>query len=99
MKEALKQTIQDLLDIRKELNLSVEDKDLMDFAVRIINSGQIKSNPRPQPNQQTRGKPTEKQIAFLKKNEYNGDINNLSFDEAKALISGLIDSQRESKKW
>lgn len=45
--------------------------------------------------EQDRTKPTQKQLDYLKKEGYNGDLNILTREEAKQLISEHINSKRE----
>jgi hypothetical protein len=96
MKELLNQIVKDLLDIKNNNHLVIEDKDIMDFAVRILNSGSVKEK-KEASKYPTKSKPTEKQINFLKANDYNGDMDELTFEEAKVIISEFIKRQKRSE--
>jgi len=91
MKEKIKLILQDLLDIKKSLRLdNLSDDVIFDAAIRILNTSKM----NPEKKEEKKGKPTQKQLDFLIKNNYNGDIDSLSFEEAKQLISEFIGAKR-----
>lgn len=88
----LKQIIQDLKKLIEEEKLKIEDKDILDFAVRIRNTQ--KMNPEPVKNEDWKNEPaTEKQRWLLKKAKENGafdgDIENITKVEATTIIREL----------
>lgn len=102
--ENLKNIIRELIKIRKEEGLEhFEDNILFDAAVRIFNAQNIEHQKQYTPKYPTQkytkesygydNKPTEKQINFLKKSGYDGDISILTKLEAKQLISEYIEKR------
>jgi hypothetical protein len=84
--ENLKLILKECIEIRKELKLKVTDDLLWDTSVRIFNSQNFKE---PEKKDWKNDKVTEKQLAFLKKNGYNGN-DDMTKLEASILIDEVI---------
>ena len=88
----LRDIIKSLKILCKEENLEVQDNMLFDCAVRIFNSKGINSKEKPD-------EPiSDKQKAFLKKQEYEGDIDNLTKKQAHKIISEFFNEENKPKQ-
>lgn len=102
--EELREIIKQVKElVKEELNGDVEGNMILDVSSRIYNTNLIRSQKRPSEHTkspETRksysDKPTFKQTSFLKRiNKYR---DNLTFDEAKQIISDHIASQKQEIK-
>lgn len=95
--------INNLKEIIKLTNLKVDDKTIFEQAVKMYLSKKINESkkeniiemkkPLPNPLKMLGlERPTDKQIAFLKKNKYNGKLPETK-EQAKKLISKYIEEQ------
>lgn len=93
MKEELTRICKDLKEVREDCKLSnLDDNTLFDCAVRILNSSRVEQNKKEQGEER---KPTEKQLNFLKKNGYTGDMSKLNFHDASQLISEFLEGLKQ----
>jgi hypothetical protein len=107
----LNRIIEDLRKVIVEAKLEeIYDKDLLDFALRILISENISAERKQYPkienkdnqaSSQNNKNPNEasiKQKNFLKELEYEGEVENLSKLEADALIKEYLAKQGTKKK-
>jgi hypothetical protein len=111
MKTELKQIIDELKEASK--GLKVKDDSILENAVKIYLSSVIHANKerniervneqrKPYPNASNKPKNaneplSEKQKAFLIKNEYQGNINELTKEEARILIKEFLEGRKEEE--
>jgi len=87
-KDKLKKIISELREVIKEEKLNkVSNSVLFDCAIRIYSLRDSDAKLKIEPI-------TEKQKQFLIKNNYGGDIDSLSKEEARQLIKTYIENQK-----
>jgi hypothetical protein len=94
-KKELKEIIEDLMEVHKEI-YEKQNAFIVNYQTIFSEACAYQRGIMVGQKVQEKGsdKPTDKQIAFLKKNDYQGDISKLTFLEAKQLISEFIENNK-----
>ena len=92
--DRLKELIKELKGIRKKEKLKIDDNILFSEGVKIFLSREIQKYKKENIKEIKKEKPTEKQKNFLIKSGYDGNIDDLSKEEAKVLIRDYIKNQK-----